>query len=127
MTEASSPPHISNNKNTAGITLQDHHGGDHNKKNMVKLEVDGRGDLSLGEARFCDGVYDKPLSCFGCGIGWFSFLVGFAFPPLWYYATVLYFGNYHRDPRERPGLAASAIAALICSVIVFIALVVVIC
>lgn len=26
MTEASSPPHISNNKNTAGITLQDHHG-----------------------------------------------------------------------------------------------------
>lgn len=47
-------------------------GGDHNKKEMVKLEVDGGGDLSLGEARFCDGVYDKPLSCFGCGIGWLS-------------------------------------------------------
>lgn len=26
LTEASSPPHISNNKNTTGITLQDHHG-----------------------------------------------------------------------------------------------------
>lgn len=39
------------------------------------------------------------------------FLMGFVFPPLWYYATVLYFGNYyHKDPRERPGLAASAIA-----------------
>ena len=39
------------------------------------------------------------------------FLLGFAFPPLWYYATVLYFGNYYlKDPRERPGLAASAIA-----------------
>ena len=37
--------------------------------------------------------------------------MGFVFPPLWYYATVLYFGNYyHKDPRERPGLAASAIA-----------------
>jgi len=30
---------------------------------------------------------------------------------MWYYATILYFGNYyHRDPRERAGLAASAIA-----------------
>lgn len=39
------------------------------------------------------------------------FLLGFVFPPLWYFATVLYFGNYyHKDPRERPGLAASAIA-----------------
>ncbi|CAG7910268.1 hypothetical protein HID58_038482, partial [Brassica napus] len=59
------------------------------------------------------GVYDKPLPCFGCGIGWFSFLLGFVFPPLWYYATFLYFGNYYRrDPRERAGLAASAITAM---------------
>ncbi|CAN6885268.1 unnamed protein product [Brassica oleracea] len=30
------------------------------------------------------------------------FLLGFVFPPLWYYATFLYFGNYYRrDPRER--------------------------
>ncbi|XP_042977072.1 uncharacterized protein LOC122307989 isoform X3 [Carya illinoinensis] len=57
------------------------------------------------------GIYDKPLPCFGCGIGWFSFLLGFLFPLLWYYATFLYFGNYYRrDPRERAGLAASAIA-----------------
>ncbi|KAJ0079522.1 hypothetical protein Patl1_23207 [Pistacia atlantica] len=57
------------------------------------------------------GVDDKPLSCFGCGIGWFSFLLGFVFPPLWYYATVLYLGKYYlKDPRERSGLAASAIA-----------------
>ncbi|KAG4379529.1 hypothetical protein GLYMA_16G004700v4 [Glycine max] len=33
---------------------------------------------------------------------------------MWYYATILYFGNYyHKDPRERAGLAASAIAALL--------------
>ncbi|KAG5390049.1 hypothetical protein IGI04_031590 [Brassica rapa subsp. trilocularis] len=24
-----------------------------------------------------NGAYDKPLPCFGCGIGWFSFLLGF--------------------------------------------------
>ncbi|KAL4199841.1 hypothetical protein AMTRI_Chr03g146820 [Amborella trichopoda] len=67
------------------------------------------------------GLYDKPLSCFGCGVGWFSFLLGFTFPPLWYFATILYFGSYYlKDPRERAGLAASAIAALICSVAVLI-------
>ncbi|MBA0724399.1 hypothetical protein Golax_021090 [Gossypium laxum] len=57
------------------------------------------------------GMYDKPLPCFGCGIGWFSLLLGFVFPFMWYYATILYFRSYyHRDPRERAGLAASAIA-----------------
>ncbi|TKY64314.1 hypothetical protein E2542_SST14207 [Spatholobus suberectus] len=57
------------------------------------------------------GKFDKPLPCFGCGIGWFSLLLGFVCPILWYYATILYFGNYyHKDPRERAGLAASAIA-----------------
>ncbi|KAF5812126.1 putative 50S ribosomal protein L18Ae/60S ribosomal protein L20 and L18a [Helianthus annuus] len=60
---------------------------------------------------FQQGIFDKPLPCFGCGVGWFSFLIGFAFPLMWYYATFLYFGNcYQRDPRERAGLAASAIA-----------------
>ncbi|EYU28361.1 hypothetical protein ABFS82_12G125500 [Erythranthe guttata] len=67
------------------------------------------------------GIYDKPLPCFGCGIGWFSFLLGFLFPLMWYYATFLYFGNYYRkDPRERAGLAASAIAAMACSVLLLI-------
>lgn len=66
---------------------------------------------------FQSGLYDKPLPCFGCGIGWFSFLFGFICPPMWFYATILYFGNHYRkDPRERAGLGASAIAALVCSV-----------
>ncbi|KAG7600563.1 hypothetical protein ISN44_As06g046520 [Arabidopsis suecica] len=63
------------------------------------------------------GHFYKPLPCFGCGIGWFSFLLGFVFPFAWYVATFLYLTNYYRrDPRERSGLAASAIAALIFSV-----------
>ncbi|KAJ8750751.1 hypothetical protein K2173_015932 [Erythroxylum novogranatense] len=67
------------------------------------------------------GIYDKPLPCFGCGIGWFSFLSGFVFPLMWYFATILYFGNYYRkDPRERSGLAASAIAAMACSVLLLV-------
>ncbi|KAM3221309.1 hypothetical protein P3L10_020577 [Capsicum annuum] len=67
------------------------------------------------------GFYDKPLPCFGCGVGWFSFLLGFLCPLIWYYATILYFGNYNRkDPRERAGLAASAIAAMACSVVLLI-------
>ncbi|XP_020671780.1 uncharacterized protein LOC110091866 [Dendrobium catenatum] len=62
------------------------------------------------------GIYDKPLRCFGCGIGWFCFLTGLLCPLVWYYGTFLYFSNHYRkDPRERAGLAASAIAALICS------------
>lgn len=66
-------------------------------------------------------LFDKPLPCCGCGIGWFSLLLGFIFPLMWYYATILYFGNYYqKDPRERTGLAASAIAALIFTLAVLI-------
>ncbi|XP_019058545.1 PREDICTED: uncharacterized protein LOC104818116 [Tarenaya hassleriana] len=64
----------------------------------------GKGRYTLVKDMDCmeQGIYDKPLPCFGCGIGWFSFLLGFAFPLMWYYATFLYFGNYYRkDPRER--------------------------
>ncbi|XP_048424260.1 uncharacterized protein LOC108867733 [Pyrus x bretschneideri] len=114
-------------KNNIGITsLKQQYGGDHGSKEMVQLEVDG------GELDLLDGMYDKPLSCLDRTKDLRidardRFLLGFAFPPLWYYATVLYFGNHLKDPRERPGLAASAIAALICSVIVAVALLVVFC
>ncbi|PON73463.1 hypothetical protein TorRG33x02_249460 [Trema orientale] len=113
-----------NKQNTTGVTLMEQGGNTENKEMEMQIHVEG-GDFSLLES---GGIYEKPLSCFGCGIGWFSFLLGFAFPPLWYYATVLYFGNYYlKDPRERPGLAASAIAALICSVIVLVSLLAVFC
>ncbi|CAK9144152.1 unnamed protein product [Ilex paraguariensis] len=86
--------------------------GDHEK---------GKYTLIRDAEEFQGGIYDKPLPCFGCGIGWFSFLLGFVCPLLWYYATILYFGNYYRkDPRERAGLAASAIAAMACSVVALI-------
>ncbi|XP_050135487.1 60S ribosomal protein L18a-like protein isoform X2 [Malus sylvestris] len=69
------------------------------------------------------GMFDKPLPCFGWGIGWFSLLLGFVFPVMWYYATFLYFVKYYqKDPRERTGLEASAVAALICTVAVLIML-----
>ncbi|KAK7311674.1 hypothetical protein RJT34_09960 [Clitoria ternatea] len=72
------------------------------------------------------GKFDKPLPCFGCGIGWFSLLLGFVCPLMWYYATILYLGNYyHKDPRERAGLAASAIAALLFTIAVVITVLVI--
>ncbi|XP_072967531.1 uncharacterized protein [Typha angustifolia] len=81
----------------------------------------GRYTLLRDDAAVSHGMYDKRLPCFGCGVGWFCFLVGFLCPLFWFYATVLYFCNYYRkDPRERAGLAASAIAALTCAVAAFI-------
>ncbi|KMZ66608.1 hypothetical protein ZOSMA_292G00280 [Zostera marina] len=63
-------------------------------------------------------MFDKPLPCFGCGIGWLSFLLGFMFPLIWYYAMLLYFCKYYnRDPRERGGLAASAVMALLFTIV----------
>ncbi|CAK8564010.1 unnamed protein product [Lathyrus sativus] len=93
------------------------------KGQAVDAMVHGKGKYGLirDPEDFQAGIYDKPLPCFGCGIGWFSFLFGFLCPPMWFYATILYFGNYYRkDPRERAGLGASAIAALVCSVGVLI-------
>ncbi|WZZ07555.1 60S ribosomal protein L18a-like protein isoform X2 [Brassica rapa] len=84
------------------------------KKGKYVLIRDGEGN-ELG------GLFYKPLPCFGFGIGWLSFLLGFFFPFAWYFATFLYLTNYYRrDPRERSGLAASAIAALIFTVALLI-------
>jgi len=41
----------------------------------------------------------------------YSLLLGFVFPLMWYFSAILYFGKYYnKDPRERSGLAACAIA-----------------
>ncbi|XP_020099508.1 uncharacterized protein LOC109717954 isoform X1 [Ananas comosus] len=83
-------------------------------------------------------MFDKPLPCFGCGIGWCSFLLGCIFPFLWYCAATLYLCKYYnRDPRERAGLMASTFAvchsslvsrtsiALFCTVVILIVLAVI--
>ncbi|KAK3020288.1 hypothetical protein RJ639_045837, partial [Escallonia herrerae] len=60
------------------------------------------------------------------GLLFYIFNLKFVFPPFWYYATVLYFADHcDKDPRERPSLAASAIAALVFYVAVLISLLVV--
>ena len=110
---------------------------------MVGQATDAKGKYTLirDVEDLQTGIYDKPLPCFGCGVGWFSwvslfsfsprtahspfvpflfsffhgsFLLGFAFPLMWFYGALLYFGNHYRkDPRERAGLAASAIAVIL--------------
>ncbi|XP_074585553.1 large ribosomal subunit protein eL20z-like [Curcuma longa] len=65
--------------------------------------------------------FDQRLPCFGCGIGWSCLLLGFLFPLTWYCAAILYLCKYYdKDPRERSGLAACAIAALVCTILAFI-------
>ncbi|PIN14643.1 hypothetical protein CDL12_12738 [Handroanthus impetiginosus] len=88
---------------------------------------ENRDYLLLSDVEDNVGIFDKPLPCFGCGLGWFSFLLGFVFPLMWYYTTILYLGNYyHKDPRERAGLAANAIAALIFTVAILITVAVIV-
>ncbi|KAJ1685474.1 hypothetical protein LUZ63_016864 [Rhynchospora breviuscula] len=71
-------------------------------------------------------MFDRPLPCFGCGIGWCSFLLGFLCPVIWYVAAAMHiFKYYHRDPRERPGLTACSFMAIVCTVVVLIVLAVV--
>ncbi|BBN19105.1 hypothetical protein MPTK1_8g07890 [Marchantia polymorpha subsp. ruderalis] len=85
---------------------------------LGEYRVDSDGDVSVG-------MYDRPLRCCGCGIGWCSFIFGFLCPLFWYYGTFLFFAEHYRhDPRERPGLAACAIAALVCTVAAAITLIV---
>ncbi|KAK4851386.1 hypothetical protein QYF36_014680 [Acer negundo] len=117
---------VPNSGNLSSVPTYNFCGVHDDRKEMVQLHVED-GELSLLGPRTngcSSGFSDKPLSCFGCGIGWSLFVIGFAFPPLWYYGTVLYFQKYYiKDPRERSGLAASAIVALICSVAVLISLI----
>ncbi|XP_042420752.1 60S ribosomal protein L18a-like protein [Zingiber officinale] len=62
--------------------------------------------------------FDKRLPCFGCGIGWSCLLLGCLCPLIWYCAAILYLCKYYdKDPRERSGLAACAIAALVCTIL----------
>jgi hypothetical protein len=48
------------------------------------------------------------------------FLIGFVVPLFWYYGTYLFYTERYRDPRERPGLAACAIAVCAHSVSCYI-------
>eukprot|EP00250_Pteridium_aquilinum_P035068 c8560_g1_i1 orf=194-544(+) len=100
---------------------------------MVKLsssETENGGYTLLEDGEFVDsygGMFDQPLPCFGCGIGWFLFLLGIIFPVAWFIGTFLYLISYYKsDPRERAGLGACAAAALICSVIIFIIVLIVV-
>ncbi|KAF3326894.1 60S ribosomal protein L18a-like protein [Carex littledalei] len=70
--------------------------------------------------------FDRPLPFFGCGIGWGVFLLGFLCPIIWYAAAAMHICKYYnRDPRERSGLTACSVMAVLCTVAVLIVLAVV--
>lgn len=75
----------------------------------LAVALDGSCEFQTTIFSVLNSVFETPLlkSFEFCD----RFLLGFAFPPIWYCATVLYLGKYYlKDPRERSGLAASAIA-----------------
>lgn len=95
-------------------------------KSPVSSYVVSSEDEYEGESYPLIGLYDRPLPCCGCGIGWFSFILGFVLPLAWYCGAFLYLTNYYEyDPRERSGLAASAIIALVFTVVLLIVILVV--
>ncbi|AQK93127.1 Ribosomal protein L18ae family [Zea mays] len=52
-----------------------------------------------------------------------TFLLGFLCPIIWYVAALLYCCKYYnRDPRERTGLAASAVLAVIITAVTIVTL-----
>ncbi|KAG6549074.1 hypothetical protein Mapa_009517 [Marchantia paleacea] len=55
----------------------------------------------------------EPLPFCGLGFGWFLFIFGFFCVIPWYIGTAIFFCLAH-DQRERTGLLACAIAALLC-------------
>ncbi|XP_051180886.1 uncharacterized protein [Lolium perenne] len=68
-------------------------------------------------------MFERRLPFFGCGIGWCCFLLGFMCPLIWYIAALLYCCKYYnRDPRERPGLCASAFLAIIFTAVTIVTL-----
>ncbi|XP_051224069.1 large ribosomal subunit protein eL20z isoform X1 [Lolium perenne] len=67
--------------------------------------------------------YDR-LPCCGLGIGWVLFILGFIFGAIPWYAGALLLCFYKRDRREKPGFIACAVAAVIGTILIIIAVVV---
>ncbi|XP_047061439.1 60S ribosomal protein L18a-like protein [Lolium rigidum] len=67
--------------------------------------------------------YDR-LPCCGLGIGWVLFILGFIFGAIPWYAGALLLCFYRRDRREKPGFIACAVAAVIGTILIIIAVVV---
>ncbi|XP_076906213.1 large ribosomal subunit protein eL20z-like [Bidens hawaiensis] len=55
----------------------------------------------------------RPLPCCGCGVGWFLFLVGFFFGAIPWYVGAFILLFVRVDHREKPGLIACTIAAIL--------------
>ncbi|KAI3709875.1 hypothetical protein L2E82_39643 [Cichorium intybus] len=59
-------------------------------------------------------VIDRgPLPCCGCGVGWFLFVIGFFFGAIPWYIGAFILAFVRTDRREKPGLVACTIAAIL--------------
>ncbi|CAM0880650.1 unnamed protein product [Alopecurus aequalis] len=59
------------------------------------------------------------LPCCGLGIGWVLFIIGFFLTIPWYAGAILL--CFYREKREKPGLVACTVAAVIITILIVIA------
>uniref|UniRef100_A0ACD5VFQ3 Uncharacterized protein n=1 Tax=Avena sativa TaxID=4498 RepID=A0ACD5VFQ3_AVESA len=64
--------------------------------------------------------YDR-LPCCGLGIGWVLFIIGFFLGAIPWYAGAIMLCFYRGDHREKPGLIACAVAAVIGTILIILA------
>ncbi|CAL9220839.1 unnamed protein product [Arabidopsis halleri] len=64
----------------------------------------------------------RRLPCCGIGVGWVLFILGFFFGAIpWYIGFFLLL--FSRNPRERPGYIACAVAAVVATIIIVVGVV----
>ncbi|KFK35719.1 hypothetical protein AALP_AA4G028100 [Arabis alpina] len=63
-------------------------------------------------------VREEPLPCFGIGIGWFLFIIGFPFGSIPWYIALYLIVCAKINPREKPGYIACSLAAVLATMVI---------
>ncbi|KAM7249680.1 hypothetical protein ACFE04_026792 [Oxalis oulophora] len=92
-----------------------------NEEKNIGVVVDGHHDYSQTAAGYA--VDERPLPCFGIGIGWLLFIVGLFLSAIpWYVGfLLLLFGRM--DNREKAGLIACTFSAIFCTIVIILVLI----
>ncbi|KAI4366026.1 hypothetical protein MLD38_021955 [Melastoma candidum] len=66
-------------------------------------------------------VRERRLPCCGIGCGWFLFIIGFFLGAIpWYVGLLVLLCGRSLDYREKPGLIACAVAAILATIVIII-------
>jgi len=80
----------------------------------------------VAEGKPVGSGYDHPLPCFGIGIGWLLFILGFFLGVIpWYIGAVMLCCMKDHDKREKSGFIACAIIAVFGTILIIVVLAIV--